>query len=235
MYISSGALRSIFRRVDSGVRPTFFFHIPKCAGSSIWESIFDIYGFFNVYVVSTEREQANLRAMSPSRTRSYSALGGHGFLNNYQKLLDLSGHHKIALFRDPLDRLISEYNFIRRKKGHFLYDRVSRQSFPEFVSAGWRNTQVHLLTGNEDDLDGAIELVNSFFDDWAFMEDLPALTARLYSMAGRTPRPAKHKNRARLNGTGRIERSPELLELMAEHQGKDLQFFEYLKAVQATR
>jgi hypothetical protein len=176
-----------------------------------------------------------LSTMTPARRRSYSALGGHGYLPQYQKLLDLNGYYKIALFRDPLDRLISEYNFIRRKKGHFLYDRVSRQSFPEFVSAGWRNTQVHLLTGSEDDLDGAIELVDSFFDDWAFMEDLPALTARLYSMAGRMPRPVKHKNRARLNGTGRIERSPELLELMAEHQGKDLQFFEYLKAVQATR
>jgi hypothetical protein len=235
MYISSGALLSLFRKPDRGMRPTFFFHIPKCAGSSIWDSIFDIYGFFHVYVVSTEREQRRLSTMTPARRRSYSALGGHGYLPQYQKLLDLNGYYKIVLFRDPLDRLISEYNFIRRKKGHFLYDRVSRQSFPEFVSAGWRNTQVHLLTGSEDDLDGAIELVDSFFDDWAFMEDLPALTARLYSMAGRTPRPAKHKNRARLNGTGRIERSPELLELMAEHQGKDLQFFEYLKAVQATR
>lgn len=231
MYISSGALRSIFRRVDSGVGPTFFFHIPKCAGSSIWESIFDIYGFFNVYVVSTEREQAKLRAMCPSRRRSYSALGGHGFLNDYQKLLDLSGHHKIALFRDPLDRLISEYNFIRRKKGHFLYDRVSRQSFPEFVSAGWRNTQVHLLTGSEDDLDGAIELVNDFFDDWAIIDDLPALTARLYHMAGRTPRPTKHKNRADEGSCGGIERSPELLNLMEECQGHDLKLLDYLRTL----
>jgi len=235
MYISSGALRSIFRRVDSGVRPTFFFHIPKCAGSSLWESIFDIYGFFNVYVVSTEREQAKLRAMPPSRRRSYSALGGHGFLNNYQKMLDLSGHHKIALFRDPLDRLISEYDFIRRKKGHFLHDRVSRQSFPEFVSAGWRNTQVHLLTGSEDDLDGAIELVKDFFDDWAIIDDLPALTARLYRMAGRTPRPNEHKNKASDGGYGRIQRSPQLLSLMEEHQGYDLKLFDYLRTVQAAR
>ena len=235
MYISSGSLRSIFRRAGSGVRPTFFFHIPKCAGSSIWESIFDIYGFFNVYVVSTERDQAKLLAMSPSRRQSYSALGGHGFLNDYQKILDLSGHQKIALFRDPLDRLISEYNFIKRKKGHFLYERVSRQSFPEFVSAGWRNTQVHLLTGSEDDLDGAIELVNDFFDDWAIIDDLHALTARLYRMAGRTPRPNEHKNRVDEGSCGGIERSPELLKLMEEHQGYDLKLFDYLRTVQAAR
>jgi hypothetical protein len=49
MHISSGAPLSIFRKPNSGVRPTFFFHIPKCAGSSVWESLFDIYGFFNVY------------------------------------------------------------------------------------------------------------------------------------------------------------------------------------------
>ena len=156
-------------------------------------------------------------------------------MNNYQKMLDLSGHHKIALFRDPLDRLISEYDFIRRKKGHFLHDRVSRQSFPEFVSAGWRNTQVHLLTGSEDDLDGAIELVKDFFDDWAIIDDLPALTARLYRMAGRTPRPNEHKNKASDGGYVRIERSPQLLNLMEEHQGYDLKLFDYLRTVQAAR
>jgi len=229
MYISSGALLSMFRRPNSGGRPTFFFHIPKCAGSSLWESIFNIYGFFNVYIVSTDREHAQFSTMTPARRRIYSALGGHGYLNNYRELIDLNAYHKITVFRDPLDRLISEYNFIRRNKGHFLYDKVSRQSFPEFVSSGWRNTQIHLLTGNEDGLDRAKDLVNSFFDDWAIIDDLPALTARLYGMAGRTPRPTKHKNKTAGSNFGGIERSDDLLKLMEEHQGLDLKLFDFLR------
>jgi len=234
MYISSGALSSLFRRADSGVRPTFFFHIPKCAGSSLWESIFDIYGFFNVFIVSTEREQEQLQGMPDRRRGRYAAIGGHGYLPDFRKMLgDLEAYHKIAVFRDPTDRLISEYNFIRRTKGHFLYNQVCNQTFAEFVSAGWRNTQIHLLTGSEDDLDGAKKLVNEFFDDWAIIDDIDGLTERLYRLAGRTPRMTKHKNKAADGGGSGIERSPEVLKLMKERQGDDLKLFDYLRTLRS--
>jgi len=198
----------------------------------MWESILDIYGYFNVFIVSTHREQRQLAGMSKSRLRSYLAIGGHGFLQEYRTLLgDLSDYRKIAVFRDPTDRLISEYNFIRRTKKHFLFDRVSRQSFPEFVSSGWRNTQTHILTGREDDLEGAIDLINNFFDDWALMDDLERLIERLYLSCGKKPRPIQHKNKSAAVERRSISRSSDIVQLMEEYQGGDLRLFDYLQSL----
>jgi hypothetical protein len=234
MYLSSGALLSMFRRTDSTLPPTFFFHIPKCAGSSIWESIFDIYGYFNVFIVSSEREQRRFAQMSKSRLRSYLAIGGHGFLHDYRTPLgDLTGYRKIVVFRDPTDRLISEYNFIRRTKNHFLFERVSKQSFSEFVSSGWRNTQTHILTGKEDDLDGAIDLVNNFFDDWALMDDIEELVERLYISCGKKPRSIMHKNNAAPVEHRSFSRSSDIVQLMEQCQGGDLRLFDYLKSLRS--
>jgi hypothetical protein len=236
MYLTAGTLSSIFRKSDSSVRPTFFFHIPKCAGSSVWESIFDIYGFFGVFVVSAGRDAKRLAGMPEARRMRFGAIGGHGSLPEYRELLgDLERYHKIVVFRDPTDRLISEYQYIRRTKGHFLYDLVSKQSFAEFVSEGWRNTQVRILTGREDDVSGAIETVTNFFDDWAFIEDSGDLVERLYTMANRSPRPIKHKNKAGDIGARKIERSPEILKLMQECQSGDLALFEHLKSIRSLR
>lgn len=225
-------LKFRFGRAGNDVRPTFFLHIPKCAGSSLWEAIWDIYGTRHVFVAKSQAQHAKLTAMPPERRRSYLAIGGHGRLTFFRDMLgDMTCYHKIVTLRDPIDRSISEFNYISARPQHRLHAEVVRRGFEGFVSdVLGPNRQVRLLAGRNDDVAGAVEIVTRFFDDWSLSQNLDDLTERLYRMAEVTPRPAKHKNRTR-SGLSRGDLEPATLRLLEERNKYDLELIERLSAV----
>ena len=225
-----------FRRgqADASARPTFFFHIPKCAGTSVWDTLFDIYGTRHVFLVNSKRKRERLANMGLDARLSYGAIGGHGPLPLFRDLLgEMDRHYKIVTLRDPVDRAVSEYNFIRARPTHPRNAALAGLSFEDFAKTPLAsNQQVKLLTGKRHDVVSAVEIVQAFFDDWALSGEIGALTNRLYQVTGTTPRPAQHKNAGR-SGLRRADVAPTTLRLLEEQNRSDLALIEALKRTRA--
>lgn len=223
-------LKFRLRRADKTARPTFFFHIPKCAGTSVWDSLLDVYGTRHVFLVNSKRKRKKLAAMHPDARRSYGAIGGHGPLSFFRDLLgDMERHYKIVTLRDPVERAISEYNYICARPKHPLYSRLAGMSFEDYArDERGSNRQVLLLTGRRDDVKTAIYLVQNFFDDWAFIDGVDALIDRIYRVTGTKPRPTQHKNESG-QGLKRTDIDPATLRLLEEQNQYDTALVEALK------
>ncbi len=222
-----------FRRAGKDAKPTFFFHIPKCAGTSVWASLYDIYGTRHVYLANNRRWRGKFAALPAATRNAYSAVGGHGTLSYFRELLgDTVRYHKIVTLRDPIDRAISEYNYICAQRAHPRHAEVSQQSLAEFAATSLRpDRQVTLLTGRGGDVEGAVEIVTQFFDDWSFSDDVNGLVERLYSAADVEPREAVHKNKG--TGPRRMEIDDKTLRLLRERNRADLALIEALRILKA--
>ena len=221
-----------FRRAGKDAKPTFFFHIPKCAGTSVWASLYDIYGTRHVYLANNRRRRDKLATLPPAARNAYSAVGGHAPLSYFRDLLgDMARYHKIVTLRDPIDRAISEYNYIRAQRAHPRNAELSKQTLKEFAALSLRpDRQVTLLTGRGDDVEGAIETMTQFFDDWSFSDGVDGLVERLYAVTGTAPRGAVHKNKGA--GPGRVGLDNETLQLLRERNRNDLALIEALRNLQ---
>ncbi|MFD0987523.1 sulfotransferase family 2 domain-containing protein [Methyloligella solikamskensis] len=207
------------------MQKSFFLHIPKCAGMSVWTTLWDIHGFNNVFQIGTHQQFDEFKTMPMARKDALGAFGGHGFLNEIlQYTGDISDRYKFTTFRDPVDRVVSEYHFTRSCEKHFRYDEIQTMDIVEFAELpDLRNLQTRLLTGAEDP-DAAIEMLG-FFDDWCLMENLDQLLARLRRKIDGSEADTPHANKAK---------RPALLdsnvrEKIAAANEADIAFFEKLK------
>jgi hypothetical protein len=219
-----------FGRASNDAPPTFFFHIPKCAGSSVWASVYDIYGTRHVYHVNSRRRRQKFAGLPADARLAYSAVGGHAPLKFFREHLgDMVRYHKIVTLRDPVDRAISEYNYIRTQASHPRNEEVSSQSLREFAEESLQpDRQVKLLTGRRDDVDGAFEIVTRFFDDWTFCDGVGDLVQRLYRVTGVEPRPAAHKNKG-VSGPRRGDLDATTLQLLRDRNPNDLALIDALE------
>lgn len=183
------------------MQKAFFFHIPKCAGMSVWHALWDIYGFENVFQVGIKAQREEFEAMTAEQRSSYGAIGGHGFLSRLTGAAgDLSAYYKFVTFRNPVDRIVSEYHFIRGLPEHFKHEIVSKIPLEEFaMQRDVMNMQTRLMC-DEADPEMALAELDKFFDDWCLMEDLDSLIGRLYARVGMEPRPVGHENKGKSAG-----------------------------------
>ncbi len=227
-------LKFRLRRAESDAKPTFFFHIPKCAGSTLWEVIWDIYGTRNVFLAKSKKQHARLAAMPMERRRNYSAIGGHGRLQFFREMLgDMKVYHKIVTLRDPIDRVISEYNYISTRPQHPLHKVVTAQDFETYINkTAQPNRQVKLLAGANSDAKDAFEVVTRFFDDWSTSADVGEMAERLYQVTGTKPRPVAYKNKAKSSFSRRDVPAP-MLRFLEEQNRNDLALLEALRRTRA--
>jgi hypothetical protein len=178
------------------VQKCFFFHIPKCAGTSVWHALRDVYGRRNVFQIGVLAQREKFEAMSSRKRQSYGAIGGHVSLVRFLETTgDLRNYYKIATFRHPVERLISHYHFVCNLPTHPHYDVVSRISFGEFARIpGMINMQTTLMC-DEADPNLALSTLDRHFDDWCLMEDLDILIGQLYHRAGRNIESVPHANK----------------------------------------
>ncbi len=218
-----------FRRAGKDAPPTFFLHIPKCAGSSVWASLYDIYGTRHIYHANSRRRRERFAGMPRDARLAYSAVGGHAPLKFFREHVgDMGRYHKIVTLRDPVDRAISEYNYIRAQASHPRNKELLSQSLRTFAESLRPDRQVTLLTGRGDDVEGAVEIVTQFFDDWAFSDGVDNLVRRLYRVTGVEPRPAMHKNKG-ASGPRRPDLDVATIRLLQDRNRNDLALIAALK------
>jgi hypothetical protein len=135
-------------RVD--VAPVvIFLHAPKTGGTTLVRIIERQYApgsVLNLYDSSYGEELAAYPSEEIDRVR---AIAGHFYFGAHAFISRPSVY--ITLLRDPVERVISHYHFVRRSPGHYLYDAANELSLSDFVVACGadepNNDQTRLLAG----------------------------------------------------------------------------------------
>ncbi len=129
-----------------------FIHIGKTGGSTLRSIIYRNYPKGKIrHFDGTKKDISGFLALSPEKRSQYLCLEGHmGF--GLRSQFDESSKY-LTFLRDPVDRVISLYYFIRANPDHYLYSRVEPLTLREFASSKIthmvRNCQTRTLAGEK--------------------------------------------------------------------------------------
>lgn len=207
----------------------FFFHIPKCAGTSVWRYLGKIYGHRRMFQIANADDVKSFNEMTLSHLRAYSVIGGHHFLSTYRdRLGNFDGYFRVTAVRDPIERLISFYNFIRKDRKHPRFEQVRYATFEEFSLGEAPNSQTQLLTGSEDHGE-AIEVLDGWFDYYTVTERADDLMHKLSEIGNVPAKRALHKNVSRKK-VRRQDVDPALISRLQQIHGADLRLYDHARA-----
>ena len=130
-----------------------FLHLPKTAGTTLnrlieWE--YPLSEMYSIDPVFYEWSAAHLRKRSPDRLKKIRIFKGHMTFGLHEVLPQPATY--ITVLRDPVDRVISSYYFMRNYKLHPLYWKLRREKWTleDFVRRSPRkNIQCKILAGAE--------------------------------------------------------------------------------------
>lgn len=141
---------------------TIFLHIPKAGGSTLHSIINRNYAKENIFTISYNsnawRLSANdFKSISPDKIKNITLLKGHMFFGLH-KYLNEKDVKYFTFLRNPVERIISLYYFIRNSPKHYLYNKIieNNLSIKEFALSdiSWEldNCMTRLISG-EDNVD----------------------------------------------------------------------------------
>src|SRR5689334_6319058 len=126
-----------------------FLHLPKAAGTTLTQIIERQYGASAILPLYDSSFGEELTVLSSSRMDNVRVVTGHVYFGAHAFLSRPSTY--ITMLRDPIDRVISHYYFVRGDPSHYLYDHAQKLSLKEYVEFCDRqepnNDQTRLLAG----------------------------------------------------------------------------------------
>jgi hypothetical protein len=152
----------------------FFPDIPMTGGQALSQIFYQVFGQTNCLKVwdplfGADISPSQFSCVEPDILDRISAVVGHlsfseFILNSHADKLASSGKVKIfATICDPIDRIISLYNYIRAHEYHPSHAIVAQLSLREFAFSEPANYQFHYLCRNESEsIDSILERINTY-------------------------------------------------------------------------
>ncbi|MGM0876126.1 MAG: sulfotransferase family 2 domain-containing protein [Bacillota bacterium] len=142
-----------------------FMHIPKTGGVTL-ANILEKHS--SKYVTYNYKQGGGLLpqgvCLLKDQLKTADALGGHFFFGAHRYLSRPCTY--ITMLRNPIERVISEYYFIRRRPQNPIHNQVNKMSLEEYVDSNLApgNYQTIFACGDQvPNLNNAIENLNQFF------------------------------------------------------------------------
>lgn len=107
-----------------------FTHIPKTAGMTFRTVVED---YFHGSEVCPATLDNHLAVMDPETIRTYRLFRGHLGFNNIPELMADKQIVNVTVLREPIARVISHYEYIRRMPGDPQYEAVIKMTLEEFA------------------------------------------------------------------------------------------------------
>lgn len=139
-------------------RNLVFLHIPKAAGTTLHTILEKHYPRASHYSIFEEpaRQLQELGARPQKQREKIRLLKGHFAYGAHQHLVGPSTY--VTLLRNPVDRVISHYYYVKRTPRHYLYQKVTAENMDLAAYITLRlteeldNGQVRLLCGVDRDI-----------------------------------------------------------------------------------
>lgn len=139
------------------LHPLFFLHIPKTAGTTLNRVLDDSFAPEVTFDLYTDEQRLRLRDTTYEQIARYDLVRGHVFISNFADILDGPIPFRVFTFlRDPVARVISEYNFLKTwPKSHvYRFLNENNVTLAEYVTSDrpelrmrGRNGMVNSLSG----------------------------------------------------------------------------------------
>lgn len=134
-----------------------FLHIPKTAGTTLLSILRRIYCDELVYEIysdnSIDHALAEFKGLPKHEKKSIKCLSGHYTFGIHQNIPN--PYRYISFLRDPVERVISHYFFVKNYKHHPLYSKIHQEgvSLREYVGLDpeLSNEQARMIAGANDD------------------------------------------------------------------------------------
>ncbi|MFC1664885.1 sulfotransferase family 2 domain-containing protein [Pseudomonadota bacterium] len=133
-------------------RSLFFLHIPKTGGTTLKNILSSKYPDECIYNIEGSVNECieNLQKIPKELLSKYELVQGHMSFGLHQLFPQESNY--FAMMRDPLDRAISDYYFLRTNIHHHLHKQVSAMSMTSYMQSEMTsqlsNGQTRLLSGD---------------------------------------------------------------------------------------
>ncbi|WP_419788260.1 sulfotransferase family 2 domain-containing protein [Pseudodesulfovibrio sp.] len=220
-------------------RPFFFLHIPKTAGTTLNSVFDDNLSQERILDLYTESQHRALSDITYEEIARYRMVRGHVFITDFEEILDGPVHFRLFTFlRDPVQRVISEFYFLKRWPKSHLYEYLNRNnvSLMEYVTSEnrvlkhrGRNNMVNSLSGirggnMEEGLELAWHHLRDRFEFFGILERFDESLLMLKRLMGLGSIFHEKKN---VRGTSLDKPiSREEYDLICEHNRFDLRLYE---------
>ena len=144
-------LKNTFFPPSSQPKKILFDHLPKCGGSSL--NAYLIAGFsnqkrFTIDGANPSTSVEEFKALPEEIRYEYSLINGH--LAN--RLIEYANPEclKVTILREPVERIISLYYYIKKSEIHFLHSKLieANMSLEEYVTSDLSNAAKNWYTSH---------------------------------------------------------------------------------------
>jgi len=211
-------------------RQLVFVHIPKTAGLSLHSALEKIYGKEATLRVGNEDELQQLRKLPDHQVIDKTFLSGHFFYGDIKNRCHPDAV-LVSVLRDPIKRILSNYNYITNWEAHPLYKQTVQQSFSDHVYANrnfLRGLCCRHLSGVPQ-ADAAIEVISARYTLVGTTECLPAFGAALSQIIGENI--VQERTNVSSGQGPKIDLSSELCAALLELTEEDRKLLAFVKAL----
>ncbi len=137
--------------------PFLFLHIPKTAGTTLNNILDENFTRSRILDLYTEDQHRALKEITYDEIEKHDLVRGHVFIADYADILDGPVPFQVFTYlRDPVERVLSEYRFLKRWPKSHLYTYLNTHdvSLHEYVTSDCRelkhrgrNNMVNSLSG----------------------------------------------------------------------------------------
>jgi len=230
------------------IRPrcVLFDHLPKCGGSSLRAWLSMQYPGRKIFIMDGNNPRASVREFLslPEKVRQrYSLIQGH-CANEIMHMVP-ADWLKITMLREPVDRMVSHYYYVRRQPGHYPHSQVagSGMGLKEYAASGlseelrnWYTAHFAELTLQEaearpeESVERALDALSTKYDVVGFLEDYDSFVQEVHRRANFWRRPAGKRVNVTRDRPSVDRVDAEALEAIRTANRLDIELYRKLKA-----